>query len=101
MITKFKIFEDSQEEIPWNNKEGSYVILNKSGKKYSDFLDKNIALITKVYYPGAWFDVKFNDIPEELESLLDGIDFHTSEIKYISKNREDLESILQSKKYNI
>ena len=41
MITKFKIFEDSQEEIPWNNKEGSYVILNKSGKKYLLFFETN------------------------------------------------------------
>jgi hypothetical protein len=99
MITKFKIFENSQE--PWDHMKGSYVILGKLDKKYSDFLEKNIALITKVYYPGAWFNVIFDNIPKELEKSLDNLDFNTADIKHISKNKEDLESILKSKKYNI
>ena len=92
-----KTFEDEK----WNDKEGSYVLLSINKENYDNFLNNNIGKITKVYYPGSWFDVEFDDIPEELERMFGKRNFHTNDIKHISKNREDLEAILLGRKYNI
>jgi len=94
MITKFKIFES------WDDKLGYYVILCDVNRKYSEFLKNNIGLITKIYYPGTWFDVKFDNVPTELKYLND-INFNTVNIEHISKDKKELESILDSRKYNL
>ena len=93
MITKFKIFEAFDDKI------GYYVILDDP--RYSEFLKNNVGVITKVYYPGSWFDVKFDNLPKELEIFLKDRNFHVDHIKHISKDKETLEAIIQSQKYNI
>ena len=100
MITKFKLFEEA-----WNDKIGYYVILTystSSNPSYSNFFKNNIGQITKMYYPGAWFDVKFDNIPTEIEKFIEKrMNFNTADIKYISKDKQELEAILIANKYNI
>jgi hypothetical protein len=103
MITKFKIFEELEE---WNKETGYYVILTEPGDREKDieirnFLENHIGRIKKMYYPGAWFTVEFDNVPEKIAKYFNGRDFHQSYIKYISKNKEDLEPFIQSNKYNL
>ena len=104
MITNFKIFEESEK---WNKETGYYVIMTEPGDRSVDirlrkWLENNIGQITKMYYPGAWFDVKYDNMPEVIKSRIKGkTNFNSANILHISKNREDLEAIIAGNKYNI
>jgi len=96
MISSFSSYSNDK----WDDHKGSYVLLSCSGFIYSEFIENNIGVITKVYYPGAWFNVKYENVPKNLEIYLNR-EFNTADIKYISKNKEDLKAILVGKKYNL
>jgi len=90
------------EEKPWNDIEGEYVVLTYH-KKYNDFLENNIGVVKKAYYPGSWFDVEYNNPTEVIKKFLKskGDNFHITNVLFRSKNREECEAYLTSKKYNI
>lgn len=103
MITKFNLFEKLEE---WNKETGYYVILTWGGTfdkdvKLRNFLENHIGKITKMYYPGSWFTAEFDNTPDDIQKLLKDRDFNSTQILHISKNKEDLEAILQAKKYNL
>lgn len=101
MITKFKLFEEK-----WNKETGSYVIMTEPGDREKDiairnFLENNIGKITKMFYPGAWFNVEYDNIPSNIKKYLENKDFNSAYILHISKNKEDLEPYIALKKYNL
>jgi len=78
--------------------------------EYRDFIKDNIGQVLSYSDNGLVIFVKFNNIPRNLIHLFRKIyknegdyyvDFHTTEIEYFSKNKEDLEIYLDSKKYNL
>lgn len=97
MITKFKIFEEEK----WNDDIGSYVVVRND--RYPEFFENNIGEITKMYYPGAWFDLKYTKAPdyiiEYMEYSMKG--FNVADILIKSKNKQECEAYLAAKKYNI
>ena len=97
MITKFKIFEEKN----WNDDIGSYVIVKS--KNHSEFFENNIGRITKMYYPGAWFDVEYDNEPIVITNYLDGKagHFNIADILIKSKDKTECEAYLAAKKYNI
>jgi hypothetical protein len=118
MITEFKIFE---KKIMNNAEIGDYVICHitendPEQQGYTDeFLDNNIGILERIddsYETQGWY-VKFDDVPSKDRLWVDNelcksFDFNTKiaaffddEIKYWSKSKEDLELIIQAKKYNL
>ena len=121
MITKFKLFESVNDGEP---ELGDYVICHETSEEYDDaveYINNNIGKIIYVYseneknrallFCSFDFMVKY-DIDFEKEEFrrvdfqvltdLDGCrKMERREIKYWSKNKEDLESILAINKYNL
>ena len=68
-----------------------------------EFFENNIGEITKMYYPGAWFDLKYTKAPdyiiEYMEYSMKG--FNVADILIKSKNKQECEAYLAAKKYNI
>lgn len=94
-----KLFEEV-----WNSIEGEYVVLkyDKKKKKYADFIENNIGIIKKVYYPGSWFDVEYDNAPGIIIDLLKNKgQFHRISISIRSKDKKDCEAYLEAKKYNL
>ena len=120
MITKFKIYEELNAGEP---EVGDWVIVNKKNyptafnpKKY-DFVNSSIGYIWKKPAVNLYL-VKYFDIPVDQEQhflYTDGFNtgpiphpmignsmqLSIGDIVYWSKNKEDLEHVIQAKKYNI
>ena len=94
MITKFKIFEALNEGKP---EIGDYVICN--GKNI--FLKNNITKIKEIRQSNNSGDKEYHLRADDKREFSIAQINMKNYIEYWSKNREDLESILQSKKYNI
>lgn len=110
MIVKFKLYESINQGEP---EVGDYVICHERGidDELTDFEDSHIGQIVRDDYDLEEFSylVKY-DYPENLTSFFNsscaGDDkgaraFGRWEIKYWSKNREDLEHIISAKQYNL
>ena len=82
MITKFKIFECvcREPEI------GDYVLITY--EKFQGVIGKII------HYSGERYDIEF-------EGIYGYYGFHRNNIKFWSENKEDLETILATNKYNL
>jgi len=111
MITKFKLFEN----ISTSPKIGDYVIINEvefsfSSKVFYEFIKSNIGKIESTYISHGGtekfyvirFDLKI--IPDLIVTMFnkDGDrSFNFSDLKFWSSNKEELEILINSKKYNI
>jgi len=94
MITNFKIFElfTSTDDI----EVGDYITLKSRRLEHEfDVIADNIGKVLRVRKHYDEIDAEF----EYPVNKMFGISF--SSIKYCSRNREDLEILLQSKKYNL
>lgn len=114
MIIKFEKFSEPNN---WY-KEGEpklhdYVILNinwyNNNKKLEYYLNNTIGQISKIKKNYAdinsnEYQILYENIPEEFTSVLQHNRLSyvfIKQIKYFSNNKEDLEVILNSKKYNL
>ena len=107
MITRFKIFEN----LNFLPKKGDYIKYIDERFKYKtvyNFFKDNIGQIIKIgtVHGSSQIEycVKFENIPDELKSYFtsNGEDFVT--IDYIecwSENKDDLETYINTKKYNV
>jgi len=106
MITKFKIFEDNKNGInywseQWKLKIGLYILVNIdkeflsfNEKDSADILNNNICQITRIE------DVKYSiEIKCEIIDITWWV--RLAEISEISDNKDDLQTILDSRKFNI
>jgi len=113
MITEFKIFEKLNIGKP---RVGDYVIIQTNHKdpRLINFFENTITKIvgTKDLFGTLHYIVYFDNIPEELSEIFDSPfrskiwrtehhHFTIENIKYWSKNKEDLEYILAANKYNL
>ena len=102
-------------KIKENAEIGDYVLCSEPGDLFWNdinfFIENNIGEIIDLNR-GYDYIVKYNNIPKEIKDYFAHLDnsipplqtargMHKSEIKYKSKNKKDLESILLSKKYNL
>jgi len=92
MITKFKIFENINEKP----KIGYYVLLDPKQFSYTGYEEyiNNIGLITMIHGSGEIYKIEFENIYKQ-------INVRITKIKYWSENKEELETLIQAKKYNI
>jgi hypothetical protein len=111
MIINFKIFEKLNDGNP---KIGDYVLLNinwyYNDKKFDYFLNNTIGQISKIekennknYIPNInnKYQILF-DTTEKFKLLQHNrIKVYDKQIKYFSSNKEELEVILNSNKYNL
>jgi len=114
MITKFKIYEKLNVNEP---EVGDYVICYNYETDDVLFRDKftsnNIGKLMEIQNLNHYneieysYMVKYDFLPDELDWLNFKdlgkyvLSFYKNDIKYWSKNREDLEMILQTNKFNI
>ena len=113
MIIKFKIFEEINDGKP---QVGDYVICeeeNFNKNPVKKYVNENIGKIIKIHSPNSilWFLIEYDidfitcgfDIDKfQLEEDPIGCrNMNRDEIKYWSKDKEELESILSAKKYNL
>ena len=105
MITKFKLFEELNAGEP---EVGDWIIVNNKDYSTYDFINSSIGYIWKKYEFSAL--VKYVDIPIDQQKnfmFTDGSKIGNSimlsigDIVYWSKNKEELEHIIQAKKYNL
>ena len=113
MITKFKIYEVVYE--PTGNdslKKGNYVICEEPAyPELFNFLNNNIGEVINFSTKQQRYSIRYEDVPNNLftyfyksmrKSGLGGHRyFNFSDIKYYSDNKEELELLLQTKKYNL
>ena len=102
MITKFKIYELMNEISTGEPEIGDYVIINwgytidfNDVQKLRDHIENNIGKI--IDYGFATYYVKYKNLPRENKIIQISKDY----IKHWSKNKEELELILATKKYNL
>jgi len=98
MITHFKIFENNK-KVP---KVGDYAIIRLSSiltrtNDAAEFLGSHIGRITKINYVVDYITIVFEEEFEDSDTMF----FNTDSIEYFSKNKEVVESYLDSKKYNL
>ena len=107
MIVKFKLYESINEDKP---EIGDYVICEDStngDKNLLEFENTHIGRIFADDHPlEEWnYLVKYENFPFSLRSFFTFSEnsraFSLSEIKHWSKNKEDLEHVLNAKKYNL
>ena len=103
MIIKFKMFEDIE-----SKKLGIFVISNSiyASNKIQNFFTNNIGTIIDYDYGSNLYKVYYEDVPNNVMLNEDdkGINFwwfSLDEILYESKDKNDLEMILATNKYNI
>lgn len=89
-------------------KVGYYVIMESANDDINIFLYNNIGQIINVYKDDkkrTLIQVKYNNVPKNLYSSFHSDEqmriFGINQIKYMSKNKTDIELLLNSKKYNI
>jgi len=88
---------------------GDYVLLKRTtyNEDFENFIANNIGLITEITNKKRNIEVKFFNVPENIEHLSffpnggGWTYFKTYDIKHISKNKEDLTVFLTAKKYNL
>lgn len=106
MVTKFKIFEKLN-ELP---KIGDYVLLDinnytSSPKIWQDFIKNNIGEIVEIdtEHGGLSFiyKVKFENIPENVKDTFFIHYDYINSFLYWSSDKNELEMILNTKKYNL
>ena len=108
MITKFKIFENLN-ELP---KVGDYVLLNTnkySAKMWQDFIETHIGEIVKIEKEHGGtsniYEIQFENVTREIQDYFFSRDntkkLRIEEFKYWSSDKNGLEAILNSKKYNL
>ena len=103
-----KLYEELNIDEP---ERGDYVIAectkNVSNKKMIDFVNNTIGILINAEYDhliGTFeYTVKYDDIPEEISEYYFSISgtkcFY--ELKYWSKSKEELMSIIAARKYNL
>ena len=101
MITKFKLYEEINQNEP---EEGDYVICSEYEKDIKDFIENNVGQYVH-YEVGARYpyDIEYN-IPDNIIKIYFENNcrrFSFDEIKYWSKDKDELESFLAAKKYNL
>ena len=105
MITKFKLFETISKDEP---EIGDWVVCNES-ELYSyydviNFTSNNIGKYIRydTDFMGPYV-IYYEEIPKTLEKYFSHNERNMSldEIKYISKNKEELEYIIQTNKFNL
>ena len=105
MIIKFKIFENDNREP----EIGDYIVIKLSdlygvsaSSKVTNFLNSHIGKIINKNYPFNYYAVKFDEEFENEDTMFfnygKGLD---NNIEFFSKNKQDAESYLASKKYNL
>ena len=111
MITKFKIFENIKSKA----KIGDFVVCDPiiRNAELRKFFNIRIGSITEIYKGNFFgksaiqYDIKFDFSEKDIEFINpkigsnETIRFYETQIKYWSKNREDLEEILAAEKYNL
>lgn len=114
MITRFKIFENINDGEP---KVGDFVIIKTKDLPqlynfYGDFIKTSIGRIWKIHSVN-FFLIKYENIPKEIKDYFSYSDYskglnignsilvHKRDIIYWSKNKEDLDYIIDAKKFNI
>jgi len=103
MITNFKLYEKLNDGMP---EVGDYVICSKSDFSSDEFVENNIGKILKDdksnYYP---YYITYDNIPDSLidrrVNKIATILFKRKDILYWSKDKEELEAILQTNKFNL
>jgi hypothetical protein len=91
-----------------NPKIGHYVLCKEEyNKRYAavkPFIDSNIGIITQIDNSGIYqYIVKYENIPDELYEFFDDgtRNMKALEIVYWTDDKSELESYLNSKKYNL
>jgi hypothetical protein len=115
MITKFKIFENMNDGEP---KRFDYVIVNPQNPRMSEypellkFLTETIGKIISRMWTDSYCII-YENIPDEImyyfEHLISVCDsdsyyykyFEREEIEFWSEDKEELEKVLDAKKYNL
>ena len=103
MITKIKIFESINEKSP---EVGDWVICEEFEPmlEIGIFTSNNIGKFIKYDGNEAYpYIIKFDNIPKELETFFSNNERNmlNEEIKYWSKNIEDIQLILKTNKFNV
>ena len=102
-----KIYEELNNTKP---KIGDYVICKDYLTEVYNFVLNNIGQIIDIVsnYHGDQYVIKFENIPENIKNWFYNYNndrntrsYDENEILYFSNNKEDLEIILQTKKYNL
>jgi len=104
-----KIFRFNEKLM--NNKKdypmvGEYILANdESGsQKAKDFVNNNIGLCTGFHRGDSFpFEVEYENLTPYIEQFFNKnkTNFNRKEILYWSDNKEELEAILQAKKFNL
>jgi len=85
---------------------------NKEDINIYNFISNTIGCITDIEKGGSYYDsfgnkvniiyiVKYDKYPKGLSSYFDNLFFSEYEVKFWSKNKEDVEVYLSGKKYNL
>jgi len=85
---------------------GYYVLLYKNfDDEYNNFISNNIGIVVDLYnIINGEVGIKYDNVPSSLVDYFrsDGYRiFYSYQIEHISCDRDDLDAILQSKKYNL
>ena len=103
MITKFKLFGSINEGEP---KVGDYVICEESvsGEVVKEFISNNIGIFSKSIHDETFkYSIEYENIPDNIYGAFTNKCRRMSrqEIKYWSKDKEELEILLVTNKYNL
>ena len=106
MITEFRLYEMNENEL----KVGDYVICGSQFEDEYEFIKDKVGQIIKIddtvsYVSYNKFLITYNNIPDD---IADGkikndnyISFRINDILHYGKDKEELESILNTNKFNI
>ena len=96
------IEDDYYTQTPQN---GDYVICkeNMNDENFDNFLENNIGIITETPMHFETYEVKFDNIPQNLKGYFFNKErsFYIEQIIHFAKNKEDLELYIQANKYNL
>ena len=103
MITNFKLFEKINEVGP---EIGDWVICKESDSdsEVDTFTSNNIGKYIRYDYDIQYhYVIYYEDVPEDLQKYFsfNERNMELSEIQYWSKDKEDLEYIIQTSKFNL
>jgi len=110
MITKFRIYEKMNVNDP---EVGDYVIAESNDflTDLNEFTKNRIGKLYNIFKPlyadDLSYTIIYDNIPKELDFYKfkiydeEAISLNIEDIKYWSKNKEDLEKVLMTNKYNI
>jgi len=95
------------EKIERKPKVGDYVIIDSAytieDKELEYFIENTIGKIHRIDFRYTYVDVQYSNIPFDLMRYFNSniIDFNSNCIKYFSKDREVVEMMLNTNKYNL